>query len=43
MMYGYGYGGSAMWGIGWGGLLGALFCLLLIGALVKYLFFDRRR
>lgn len=43
MMYGYGYGGSAMWGMGWGGLLGALFCLLLIGGLVKYLFFDHRR
>ena len=32
MMYGYGYGGSMMWGLG--GLLGA--------AMVKYLFFDRR-
>ncbi len=42
MMYGYGYGGSAMWGMGWGRVLGGLFCLLLIGALVKYLFFDRR-
>ncbi len=43
MMYDYGHGGSMMWGMGWGGLFGALLGLLLIGALVKYLFFDRRR
>lgn len=39
----YGYGGQAMWGMGWYGILGAIFCLLLIAALVKYLFFDRPR
>jgi hypothetical protein len=34
--------GSMMWGMGTGGLLGLLICALIIAALVKYLFYDRR-
>jgi hypothetical protein len=42
MMYGYGYGGPAMWGMGVGGLFCLLFFGLVVAALVKYLFFSHR-
>ncbi len=34
------HGGSMMWGMGLVGLLAVLALVLLVAALVKYLFFD---
>ncbi len=38
----YGYGGTMMWGWGWGSLFGLLLCVLIVAVFVKYLFFGRR-
>lgn len=43
MMNGMMDGGSMMWGMGLIGLLVILVLVLGVGALVKYLFFDKRR
>ncbi len=36
----YGYGGSTMWGMGWGRILVVVLAVLAITALAKYLFFN---
>jgi len=36
-------GGAMMWGTGWWGLLILVLVVLAVGALAKYLFFDKRR
>lgn len=36
-------GGLIMWGIGWGGLLVVALVAIGVAALVKYLFFNKRR
>lgn len=41
-MYGFGYGGSMMLGMGLGGILAVLFCILIVAALVKFVFFSGR-
>jgi hypothetical protein len=35
--------GAMMWGMGWGGLVVGLLVVLSVAALIKYLFFDRKR
>ena len=36
-------GGSAMWGMGSGGLLTLVVVVLAVAALAKYLFFNKRQ